>query len=129
MLGTLQVCPICDPQGAASSAFLEIKRCPDHTVVFRELQSPQRGEVTAMTEYLADSPVIAHSWCPGCEPLRDPTLEILDVRYCDSHAPKRGGADDTSVRSESYASGSTEAGGESNRLWCELFHGKERGRG
>jgi hypothetical protein len=30
--------------------------------------------------------------------------------------------DDTSVSAEAHLSGSTEAGGDANRLWCELFH-------
>ena len=75
-----------------------------------------------MSEYLSDSPVVARGWCPGCEPLADPTLDILDVRYCEQHTPVREGDADRSVTAESCASGSTEAGGESNRLWCELFH-------
>jgi hypothetical protein len=75
-----------------------------------------------VTEYLADSPVVARSWCPGCEPLADPTLEILDVRYCDQHAPARSGSDDTHVTSDSSLSGSAEAGGDANRLWCQLLH-------
>jgi hypothetical protein len=43
-------------------------------------------------------------YCPGCEPEADPTREILDVRWCESHSPVRGGLDDD------------------NRRWCELFH-------
>ena len=75
-----------------------------------------------MSEYLADSPIVARSWCPGCEPFADPSLEILDVRHCDLHAPVREGSDDTTVTSDGHVSGSTEAGGESNRLWCQFFH-------
>jgi hypothetical protein len=75
-----------------------------------------------VSEYLTDSPVVARSWCPGCEPLADPTLEILDVRYCDQHAPGRDGSDDSSVTSDSHVSGSVEAGGDANRLWCQLLH-------
>ncbi|MBI2206995.1 MAG: hypothetical protein HYU41_24440 [Candidatus Rokubacteria bacterium] len=75
-----------------------------------------------MSEYLADSPVVARTWCPGCDPFADPTLEILDIRYCDTHTPARTGEADTAVATEGYVSGSTEAGGESNRLWCQLLH-------
>ena len=75
-----------------------------------------------MSEQLPDSPLVARAWCPGCEPLADPTLQILDLRYCDQHLPSRGGADDETVTSESYLSGSAEAGGDANRLWCELLH-------
>ncbi len=75
-----------------------------------------------MTEYVADSPVVARAWCPGCEPFADPTLEILDIRYCDPHSPPRRGEADTTVTPEGWVSGSSEAGGESNRLWCQLLH-------
>ena len=76
----------------------------------------------AVSEQLPDSPVVARAWCPGCEPFADPTLQILDIRYCDQHAPVRDGSDDSSVTSESYLSGNAEAGGDANRLWCELLH-------
>ncbi len=79
-----------------------------------------------MTEYLADSPVVARAWCPGCDPLADPTLEILDLRYCDAHTPPRAGAADTTVASEGWVSGSSEAGGEANRRWCQLLHRDRR---
>ena len=78
--------------------------------------------VPAVSEQLPDSPLVARAWCPGCEPLADPTLQILDLRYCDQHLPPRSGADDDTVASESYLSGSAEAGGDANRLWCELLH-------
>jgi hypothetical protein len=75
-----------------------------------------------VSEYLTDSPVVARSWCPGCEPLADPTLEILDVRYCDLHTPCREGSDDTTVSAEGHLAGSAEAGGDANRRWCQFFH-------
>ena len=75
-----------------------------------------------MTEYITSSPVVARAWCPLCDPLADPTLEILDVRYCDPHAPGREGSDDGMVTSDTAPSGSTEAGGDANRLWCQLLH-------
>lgn len=76
-----------------------------------------------MTDFLTDSPVIARSYCPGCEPEADPLREILDVRWCDAHAPPRDGPDDAAVTSDAYLSGSAEAGGEVNRRWCEMLHG------
>ncbi|MBI2014106.1 MAG: hypothetical protein HYS77_00975 [Candidatus Rokubacteria bacterium] len=76
-----------------------------------------------MTDFLTDTPVVARSYCPGCEPDADPFCEILDVRWCDAHAPVRDGPDDTTAASDAYLSGSAEAGGEVNRRWCELLHG------
>ena len=79
-----------------------------------------------MSEIPADSPVVARAWCPGCEPFADPTLQILDIRYCDQHVPGRDGSDDGSVTTDGHLSGSAEAGGDANRLWCELLHGRRR---
>lgn len=79
-----------------------------------------------MSEYIADSPVVARAWCPGCEPTRDPEQEILDVRFCVAHTPNREGGADNVVTTEGYVSGSTEAGGEANRIWCQLLHREAR---
>ncbi|PYN00691.1 MAG: hypothetical protein DME08_03185 [Candidatus Rokuibacteriota bacterium] len=78
--------------------------------------------VAAVTEFVAETPALGRSFCPGCEPDADPTLEILDVRWCDAHLPHRDGSDDGTVRSEAFLSGSAEAGGDANRLWCQLLH-------
>jgi hypothetical protein len=75
-----------------------------------------------VSEQTPDSPVVARAWCPGCEPFADPILQILEVRYCDQHSPSRDGADDGYVTSDSHPSGGAEAGGDANRLWCELLH-------
>lgn len=75
-----------------------------------------------MSEQRLDSPVVARAWCPGCEPLADPTLQLLDIRYCDQHLPGRDGLDDATVAADAHLSGSAEAGGDANRLWCELLH-------
>lgn len=73
-------------------------------------------------DYLAESPLVARAWCPGCEPHADPLLEILEVRWCDQHLPSRLGAADSTVTVQGFLSGSAEAGGEANRLWCQLLH-------
>jgi hypothetical protein len=75
-----------------------------------------------VSEHLPDSPIVARAWCPGCEPFADPTLQILDLRHCEQHAPARDGSEDGSVTSDGAASGSAEAGGDANRSWCELLH-------
>lgn len=75
-----------------------------------------------MTDYISDSPIVARPWCPLCEPNRDPTVEILDTRYCDQHTLARKGLDDDTVVLRDYIHGSTEAGGQANRLWCQLLH-------
>lgn len=75
-----------------------------------------------MAENITDTPMVARAYCPGCEPDADPTLEILDARWCEAHSPLREGCDDGLVASTAYVTGSSEAGGEDNRRWCELFH-------
>lgn len=77
-----------------------------------------------MTDYIPDTPSLARAYCPGCEPDADPSLEILDVFWCESHAPTREGHDDAVVSSALYLSGSVEAGGDDNRRWCEILHGR-----
>lgn len=72
---------------------------------------------------LPDTPNLSTSWCPGCRPEVDPTQVIVQIRWCDTHEPSRVGADDEHVLlAGPYLSGTAEAGGESNRLWCEFVH-------
>jgi hypothetical protein len=75
-----------------------------------------------LSDHLPDSPVITRVYCPGCEPSADPIKEALELRYCDSHTPKRDGADDDRVVAQTYLSGSAEAGGEENAAWCARIH-------
>jgi hypothetical protein len=73
---------------------------------------------------LPDTPAVARPYCPDCEPDADPCREILDVRWCAAHTPAWNGADDAAVRAEAFLSGSTEAGGDDNRRWCQLVHSR-----
>ena len=75
-----------------------------------------------MTDFLPEKPPVARSYCPGCEPCADALREVLDVQWCDAHLPARGGPDDALVTSQAVLSGSAEAGGDGNRVWCELIH-------
>ena len=75
-----------------------------------------------MTDLPSEMPPAARGYCPGCEPDADPIREVLDVRWCESHAPAREGIDDAAVHADSYLSGSGEAGGDGNRRWCALLH-------
>jgi hypothetical protein len=74
---------------------------------------------------MPDSPSVARVYCPGCDPEADPTTEILDLRWCEAHTPRRDGAADEQVTSVSYLSGSSESGGEDNRAWCDFLHRKK----
>lgn len=79
-----------------------------------------------MTDFLPDTPAVARPYCPECEPEADPCREILDVRWCAAHTPAWSGTDDSAVRAEAFLSGSTEAGGDDNRRWCQLLHRPSR---
>ena len=75
-----------------------------------------------MTDFPPEKPPVARAYCPGCEPLADAQQEVLDVQWCEAHLPAREGADDALVSSNGTLFGSAEAGGDGNRLWCELLH-------
>jgi hypothetical protein len=79
-----------------------------------------------MSDTLRDTPSLGRLCCPGCEPEADPTAEILDVRWCESHSPLNAGVDDGRVTASAHLLGSVEAGGDDNRRWCEIVH--RRGR-
>jgi hypothetical protein len=78
-----------------------------------------------VTDFLPDTPTVARPYCPACEPEADPCREILDVRWCAAHTPAWNGADDAAVQAEAFLSGSTEAGGDDNRRWCQLVHSRD----
>ena len=72
---------------------------------------------------IAETPSMASSYCPGCDPNRDPFREILAVQWCVKHQPSFGGPDDertTLGRGVLSALGEAEA--DSNRVWCDLVH-------
>lgn len=74
-----------------------------------------------MTDYLADTPQVLVILCPTCSPDVDP--RTYDARRCTDHAPGTAGSEDERVAC-GYVNGSAEAGGEDNRRWCELLHGR-----
>lgn len=69
---------------------------------------------------MIETPSLSRFYCPGCEPEADPSRDILEVHRCWRHPALDAGSEDASVTTS--APTSTEAGGESNRLWCEFFH-------
>lgn len=75
-----------------------------------------------MSQWPTDTPSLARLYCPGCEPTADPLHEILDVRWCGTHGQREHGLDDEMVVASAWISGSQEAGGEDNRLWCAFLH-------
>jgi hypothetical protein len=78
-----------------------------------------------MTDYLAATPVVIPSACPGCERGRDTTTYV--VNYCALHTERPEGTADHLVTNQAPVSvGGTEAGVEDNRAWCALLH--RRGR-
>ena len=73
-------------------------------------------------DYSTDTSYLARAYCPICESDTDPTVEILDTRYCCLHGPTVGGELDGEVLTTGYMSGSAEVGGSDNTLWCNAIH-------
>lgn len=74
---------------------------------------------------MTDTAYVPVKYCPGCEPRRDPTAECLILEFCAAHPLVRDGVDDDKVAAGASLSGSDEAGGVSNRAWCDLLHRTE----
>ena len=73
-----------------------------------------------------DTAMVATTYCPTCEPHRDPVAEILAVHYCGYHYLSLAGSDDSAARvSTEHLFGGMDAGGAGNREFCALVH---RGR-
>ncbi len=72
---------------------------------------------------LTETANLASSYCPSCDPERDPIREILTVHWCDEHRPTCEGVDDKRV---SVGWGVLDPNGEAhaatNAPWCELVH-------
>jgi len=80
-----------------------------------------------MSSELVDTPNRASSYCPGCDPERDPLREILTVCWCDEHRPTCEGAEDTKASVDRIAwSSAGEANAETNRPWCAWVHRRVR---
>jgi hypothetical protein len=84
--------------------------------------TPGSLQVPDVTDFPTEKPLVARAYCPGCEPAADPFREILDVHWCDAHAPCRAGPDDVLATAQGTAYGGAEAGGDDNRRWCALIH-------
>src|SRR5437899_12737383 len=71
---------------------------------------------------LTDTPNLASSYCPRCEPERDPVHEILTVCWCDEHRPTCDGADDErAIVGGGVLVSVGEVNAAKNRLWGELL--------
>ena len=80
-----------------------------------------------MSDYLPDTPILVRLYCPGCQPEADPTSEILDVNWCDAHRPAWRGVEDAvadPLAAGLNVSTGGESGGDDNRRWCAMFHGR-----
>lgn len=86
------------------------------------MASDQGRRREKMTNYLADTPVVARGYCPGCEPATDPDVERVSVQYCEDHRPSMVGCEDAKVVAATYLSGSAEVGGDANRAFCDFVH-------
>jgi hypothetical protein len=73
---------------------------------------------------VANTPVVTRDYCPVCDPARDPLAELVTAVLCSEHRPTASGTADeiAAARNQPVYYADPEAGGESNRRWCELFH-------
>ena len=75
-------------------------------------------------DYLPNTANMARSYCPVCEDKTDPSTELVETAYCQSHKPKVDGQDDHRAGYGSLPSGSGECGGEGNRRWNALLYNR-----
>jgi hypothetical protein len=78
-----------------------------------------------MTSGMADTPDLGVPYCPECEPDRDPFVGITIVRYCGTRhpAPLPPTLHNEGTPGERvYLSGTTDAGGDTNRIMCDGIH-------
>ena len=85
-----------------------------------------------MADHLPDTPDMSVTYCPLCEPERDPFEilpggKVLVEKRCGTHDPERKGSEDAVVSvSDAYLPSSGEADGRvSNTEACNIVH---RGR-
>lgn len=79
-----------------------------------------------MTDFIDHrSSVVVRPYCPSCEPDTDQTRDLVEIRWCPTHAPTWGGSEDKRVEVSALPGGSGEAGGKDNTRWCELLHGDD----
>ncbi len=75
-----------------------------------------------MSETIVDTPDMSQEYCPACMPDLDPTIgpgdgKVYMIHWCFRHQPDSGFQDTSPVHVLSF-----EAGGEDNRIWCDLLH-------
>ena len=80
-----------------------------------------------MTDYLHETPSLSEDFCPGCTPERDPLIGVTIVRYCHRHETAVVSPDDGLVppTPDYFGYASYEAGGESNKKWCDFLHRRQ----
>lgn len=79
-----------------------------------------------MDNYVSETPNLATEWCPVCQPDKDPSREILQVRHCFMHDTALIGSADLMVSPPECSTWSApgEAGGDENRRLNDLLRGE-----
>ena len=77
-----------------------------------------------MSDLLAETADLSTPWCPGCQPGRDPSREILRIGWCQEHALRLDGVEDDHVSVSGDRPPVTDVTGTDNRRWCDVLHGR-----
>lgn len=75
-----------------------------------------------------ETPKLGKSWCPTCQPERDPSREILLVQYCAIHEPSREGDADDSLGDFGTHLGEKASEGTTNKLFSDTLKKIEKDR-
>lgn len=90
--------------------------------VLAELGS-RLGEIRATLDPKVPDDPILRKYCPACEPDHDESERYAYPQYCSNHQRSNSDGElDRLVDSTAYLSGTGEAGGKDNILWCNFLH-------
>lgn len=91
-------------------------------VVYTPRVPPDPQAVSDEVYILNKSGDQTRQYCPGCEPDTNPLTELVNVCYCGTHCPAESGVEDQHPAIPETQAVPQDAGGETNRLFCNFFH-------
>jgi len=88
----------------------------------RSTAAPEPQAVSDEMYILNKSKDQTRTYCPGCEPATNPLTELVTMCYCGTHCPADSGADDLHGAIPDQPAIPGDAGGQTNRAFCDFFH-------